>query len=71
VSVPTGKVVSAINRRNWEGTGVTPLLEVAQADTLTFAHVSALQRLIPASDEGWRLHLEQALRDLDTGPPAR
>ena len=41
VTVPNGKVRSAVGGGNWEGRGVTPDIEVAAADALRVAHARA------------------------------
>ena len=45
VTVPNGKVVSAVRRGNWEGIGVVPDIEVPAAEALRIAHARALERL--------------------------
>jgi retinol-binding protein 3 len=45
VFVPTGRVVSPITKTDWEGTGVTPDVEVPARLALATAHLEALKRL--------------------------
>lgn len=45
VTVPNGRVRSAIGGGNWEGGGVKPDLDVPAADALAVAHARALKRL--------------------------
>jgi hypothetical protein len=40
-----GRAVSPVTGTNWEGTGVTPHVEVPAADALTTAHRLALATL--------------------------
>jgi hypothetical protein len=70
VTVPNGRVRSAVSGRNWEGTGVEPDLPVAAADALRVAHARALQGLLKdASNGAWRDSLLQALATLEGGNP--
>jgi C-terminal processing protease CtpA/Prc len=45
VTIPNGRVRSAVGGGNWEGRGVTPDVEVPEADALRVAHTRALARL--------------------------
>lgn len=45
VTVPNGQLLTTVSRRNWEGTGVTPDIQVPAADALTEAHTRALAAL--------------------------
>jgi C-terminal processing protease CtpA/Prc len=47
VTVPNGRVRSAVGGANWEGTGVTPDVKAAAADALSIAHARARARLRP------------------------
>jgi C-terminal processing protease CtpA/Prc len=64
VTVPNGKVRSAVGGGNWEGKGVRPDMEVAAADALRIAHSRALKRLIEGAEGEWRGRLEQILESL-------
>ena len=69
VTVPNGRVESAVERGNWEGTGVTPDVPIAAADALQAAHVRALRTLRDQQAPGaWRDHLEQELQRLQEEP---
>lgn len=46
VWVPTGRAISPITGTNWEGTGVTPDIEVPQEQALQVAQVAALKQII-------------------------
>ena len=43
VWVPTGRAINPITNTNWEGTGVSPHIEVKAEDALTVAHMKALE----------------------------
>lgn len=45
VTIPNGKMRSAVGGGNWEGRGVAPDVEVAASDALRIAHDRALERL--------------------------
>jgi len=45
VTIPNGRVRSAVGGGNWEGRGVIPDVEVAAADALTVAQARAMKRL--------------------------
>jgi C-terminal processing protease CtpA/Prc len=65
VTIPNGKVRSAVRGTNWEGAGVIPDVRVAADDALRVAHVHALERLIPQTKAGrWRDTLERHLKAL-------
>ena len=65
VTVPNGKVRSAMSGGNWEGRGVQPDLAVPAADALGAAHARALKRLIEGAEGDRRAQLEQVLKSLD------
>jgi retinol-binding protein 3 len=44
--IPTGRAINPITNTNWEGTGVSPHLEVAASEALTVAHMKALEMLM-------------------------
>ncbi len=44
VFVPTGRAISPITRTNWEGTGVTPDVDVPAAQALNVARLMALKK---------------------------
>lgn len=46
VWVPTGRAINPITNTNWEGTGVSPHIEVPVADALNVAYIKALELLI-------------------------
>lgn len=65
VTVPNGKLGSAVTGRNWEGSGVTPDIIVPASDAFRLAHSRALQRLIGSAEGDWRVRLERELRALN------
>lgn len=44
--VPTGRAISPITKTNWEGTGVTPDVDVPADQALLVARVTALKKLL-------------------------
>lgn len=46
MTLPFGRAVNPITGTNWEGTGVTPHIEVAQEEALDVAHLEALNKLL-------------------------
>lgn len=69
VTVPNGKVRSAVSGGNWEGRGVNPDVAVAAADALRVAHSRALKRLIEDAEGDWAVRLKQILQSLEAPPP--
>jgi C-terminal processing protease CtpA/Prc len=66
VTVPNGRVKSAVTGGNWEGAGVKPDVAVAEKDALRVAHARALRQLLQnAAPGGWRDRLERELRGLE------
>lgn len=51
VWVPTGRAINPVTNTNWEGTGVTPHIEVPQADALDKAYLLALENLVANNDD--------------------
>lgn len=45
VFVPVGRAINPITKTNWEGTGVTPDIEINSTKALTKAHILALENL--------------------------
>jgi hypothetical protein len=68
--VPTGYAKSPITKTNWEGTGVTPDVDVPKEQALKTAHLMALKKAFDkATDEGAKRQygqlIEQTQRELD------
>jgi len=60
--IPNAESVSPVTGGNWEGSGVTPDIEIAEIDAFPAAYVEALRTLLArASDEGTRQRLEWAM----------
>lgn len=51
VWVPTGRAINPNTNTNWEGTGVSPHLEVPQAEALDKAYLMALDHLMDNNDD--------------------
>jgi len=51
MSLPFGRAINPITGTNWEGTGVTPDIEVPQEKALDVAHLEALKALIEKADD--------------------
>ena len=43
--IPTGRAINPITNTNWEGTGVSPHIEVVSSQALAIAHIKALETL--------------------------
>ncbi|MCP3143230.1 S41 family peptidase [Pyxidicoccus xibeiensis] len=64
--IPFGRAVNPITGTNWEGTGVTPDLQVAADRALDAAHVEALKTLrARASDDARKARLTWALQRVE------
>jgi len=46
MSLPFGQAINPITGTNWEGTGITPNIEVPQEKALDVAHLKALEKLL-------------------------
>jgi hypothetical protein len=51
VWVPTGRAINPITNTNWEGTGVSPHVEVPQTEALDKAYLMALDHLMANNDD--------------------
>lgn len=69
VTVPNGRVRTAVSGRNWEGTGVVPDIKVPAGDALLIARVRALRGLVATAPAGSRRdELQRHLRALQKSP---
>ena len=51
MSLPFGRAVNPISGTNWEGTGITPHIEVSQEKALDVAHLKALEKLAAKTED--------------------
>jgi len=51
MSLPFGRAVNPVTGTNWEGTGVTPHMEVPQEKALDVAHLEALKKLSEKTED--------------------
>jgi Arc/MetJ family transcription regulator len=66
VTVPNGRVRTALSGRNWEGAGVAPDVAAPAADALWVAHTRALRVLLERAPQGpWYDLLQQHLKGLE------
>ena len=73
VFVPVGRAINPITKTNWEGTGVTPDVEISSTKALTKAHILALEKISSRSNEekekrnsGWLIEsLNASMNDID------
>ena len=66
VQVPNGQLLSALSRKNWEGSGVTPDIRVEAADALRIGHLHVIQALVKTSPPGpKRDELSAVLKSLE------
>lgn len=67
LSIPHARAINPITGTNWEGTGVTPHIELPQEKALLRAHSEALAKLRETiEDPGVLADLEWAIGDLNT-----
>ena len=62
-TIPVARGVSPVTGTNWEGTGVTPDIEVPAGDALRVAYQRALTHVLSLGDEGARTRTAGAARD--------
>lgn len=65
VTVPNGKLESAVTGRNWEGSGVKPDVLVTAADALRVAHCRALRQLLAKAPITDREELKRQIEVLE------
>ncbi|MGB2696764.1 MAG: S41 family peptidase [Candidatus Zixiibacteriota bacterium] len=62
MSLPFGRAVNPITGTNWEGTGITPHIEVSQEKALDVAHLEALSKILEKTeDPGRKAQLQWAV----------
>jgi len=65
VWVPTGRAINPITNTNWEGTGVTPHIDVPSKNALNMAHIKALESLMEKNkDEETKSFYEWPIAEL-------
>lgn len=66
VTVPNGRVKSAIGGGNWEGAGVTPDVKTTAPEAFPVAYARALRLLVEREPPGaWHNVLERALQNVE------
>ena len=66
VFVPSGRAISPITKTNWEGTGVTPDVDVPAAQALTTARLMALKKSLPAlTSEDFKAGVKEEIERLE------
>ncbi len=78
MSLPFGRAVNPITGTNWEGTGITPHIEVPQEKALDVAHLEALKKLSEKiadpdrqAELKWAIDGKEALLDPVTVEPSK
>jgi retinol-binding protein 3 len=67
--IPNGQAMNPHTKKNWEGAGVQPDVQVASADALKVAHISAVKELLAkATDPNDKERWENTLKDLEAKP---
>lgn len=51
LNVPTGRAINPYTKTNWEGTGVTPHIDIPSNKALTKAHILALEKITPSLND--------------------
>ena len=69
ITVPNGKVVTAIARGNWEGSGVAPDVAVPAADAFRVAHLRAIDDLLATASAARREELTRIRAKVSQSPP--
>lgn len=65
--IPTGRAINPYTKTNWEGTGVTPHVQLDPAKALGYAHSAALRDVIAkVTDLEIKKDLEQVLKDIES-----
>ena len=56
IFIPTGRAINPITKTNWEGTGVTPDVQVPQDKALVTAEKLALEKILTKTTNPQRKH---------------
>ncbi len=73
VNIPIGRAVNPITNDNWEGTGVTPHIEVPEEQALNVAHYLIFKKLIDKSPDAdimgnrWKQLADDLEQELSVG----
>ncbi len=68
VAIPTGSVINAVTKTNWEHVGVKPDVAVSAEQALQTAHVAILRKLATsAKDDKERANLQRLLAMAEKG----
>ncbi len=65
ITVPNGRVVTAITKRNWEGSGVTPDIKVPAAEAFRVAHLRAIDDLLSTASPARREELTRIRQQIE------
>src|SRR4026208_518223 len=64
--VPTGRAISPITKTNWEGTGVTPDVNVPADQALHVARITALKKSLTTVSSDFKPGVEEEIKKLET-----
>ena len=64
--VPTGRAISPITKTNWEGTGVTPDVNVPAEQALHIARITALKKSLSSVSSDFKPGVEEEIKKLES-----